>query len=240
MAGPTCSRSNRRDGARDRAMVEILIGDRRPPARRAWSASNLERLPGERPAHDNWRPARVHGKGRARTGRSRLAPPVADALEDLPAHQDRARGAGAAGTGQQTGTRPVFFVTSTGKKKSASHNSHLQAVLTRPVRKAFSENRDAAVDAGSAGHTRRGVHPPPHLGPAARHHPSALGPPLPTPPTPSSGGVAAEAGAARPGPRRFWPRPRATCTTRTTSRQLPPPPRAGPGAAPGLARYGPS
>lgn len=112
---------HRRDGLRDRAMVEILIG----------TGVRADELVGVN--LDDYRRAgvndigilRVHGKG----GKDRevaLAAPVADALEDY--LRIRVEPAVPALPGQVgNATRPVF-VTSTGRRV---HTSHLQAVLTR-------------------------------------------------------------------------------------------------------------
>lgn len=112
---------HRRDGIRDRAMVEVLIGT----GVRADELVGVNLDDYRRAAVNDIGILRVHGKG----GKDRevaLAPPVADALEDYL----RVRVAPAVPALPEqvgNGTRPVF-VTSTGRRV---HTSHLQAVLTR-------------------------------------------------------------------------------------------------------------
>lgn len=112
---------HRRDGRRDRAMVEILIGT----GVRADELVGVNLGDYRRAAVNDIGILRVHGKG----GKDRevaLAPPVADALEDY--LRIRVEPAVPALPGQVgNATRPVF-VTSTGRRV---HTSHLQAVLTR-------------------------------------------------------------------------------------------------------------
>jgi len=113
-----------RDGKRDRAMVEILVGT----GVRADELAGVNLADYRRAAPNDIGVLRVHGKG----GKDRevaLAPPVADALEDY--LTVRTEPAVPALPGQvSNATRPIF-VTSTGKRV---HTSHLQAVLTRLCR----------------------------------------------------------------------------------------------------------
>jgi integrase/recombinase XerC len=117
-------KDQRRDGRRDRAMVEILIGT----GIRADELAGVNMDDYRRAAEHDIGILRVHGKG----GKDRevaLAPPVADALEDY--LKVRVEPAVPALPGQvSNATRPIF-VTSTGKRV---HVSHLQAVLTRLCR----------------------------------------------------------------------------------------------------------
>jgi site-specific recombinase XerD len=112
---------HRRDGVRDRAMIEILIGT----GIRADELVGVNLDDYRRAAPHDIGILRVHGKG----GKDRevaLAPPVADALEDY--LKARVEPAVPALPGQiGAGTRPIF-VTSTGKRV---HTTHLQAVLRR-------------------------------------------------------------------------------------------------------------
>lgn len=121
-------KDHRRDGLRDRAMVEILIGT----GIRADELTGVNLDDYRRAAAHDIGILRVHGKG----GKDRevaLAPPVADALEDY--LRIRVEPAVPALLGQVgNGTRPIF-ITSAGKRV---HNSHLQSVLTR-LCKAFTE-----------------------------------------------------------------------------------------------------
>jgi site-specific recombinase XerD len=121
-------KDHRRDGRRDRAMIEILIGT----GVRADELVGVNLDDYRRAAQHDIGILRVHGKG----GKDRevaLAPPVADALEDY--LRERTEPAVPALPGQvRAGVRPIF-VTSTGKRV---HTSHLQAVLTR-LCKTFTE-----------------------------------------------------------------------------------------------------
>jgi site-specific recombinase XerD len=112
---------HRRDGRRDRAMIEILVGT----GVRADELVGVNLDDYRRAAAHDIGILRVHGKG----GKDRevaLAPPVADALEDY--LRERVEPAVPALPGQVgAATRPIF-VTSTGRRV---HVSHLQAVLTR-------------------------------------------------------------------------------------------------------------
>ncbi len=117
-----------RDGKRDRAMVEILVGT----GIRADELVGVNLSDYHRTAPNDIGVLRVHGKG----GKDRevaLAPPVADALEDY--LHIRVEPAVPALRGQVNATTRPVFVTSTGKRV---HTSHLQAVLTR-LCKAFTE-----------------------------------------------------------------------------------------------------
>ncbi|GAA3436662.1 tyrosine-type recombinase/integrase [Kutzneria kofuensis] len=115
---------HRRDGVRDRAMIEILVGT----GVRADELVGVNLDDYRRAAAHDIGILRVHGKG----GKDRevaLAPPVADALEDY--LRVRAEPAVPALPGQVNAAVRPIFVTSTGRRV---HASHLQAVLTRLCR----------------------------------------------------------------------------------------------------------
>ncbi|HTI27506.1 MAG TPA: tyrosine-type recombinase/integrase [Kutzneria sp.] len=143
-------KDQRRDGRRDRAMIEILIGT----GVRADELVGVNLDDYRRAAPHDIGILRVHGKG----GKDRevaLAPPVADALEDY--LRERTEPAVPALPGQvRAGVRPIF-VTSTGKRV---HTSHLQAVLTR-LCKAFTESSSPETEfiATHLGPLRDSIHP---------------------------------------------------------------------------------
>ncbi len=111
-----------RDGVRDRAMVEILIGT----GVRADELVGVNLDDYRRAAPHDIGILRVHGKG----GKDRevaLAPPVADALEQYLATRVAPTVPALPGQFGNAAAQPIF-VTSTGRRV---HASHLQAVLTR-------------------------------------------------------------------------------------------------------------
>lgn len=113
---------HRRDGARDRAMVEILLGT----GVRAEELVGVNRDDYHRSTPHGPAVLRVHGKG----GKDRdvaLTPPVADAVQTYLARRVTPAVPALAG---QVGLTPPdpLFTTSTGRRV---HVSHVQAMLTR-------------------------------------------------------------------------------------------------------------
>ncbi|HEY3711032.1 MAG TPA: tyrosine-type recombinase/integrase [Amycolatopsis sp.] len=125
---------HRRDGRRDRAMVEILIGT----GVRAEELVGVNLLDYRRAASRDIGVLRVHGKG----GKDRevaLAVPVADAVD---AYLAQRRPAAVPAVRGDVGPRPAepLFVTSTGRRV---HVSHVDAVLRR-LCATFAPEPDAA------------------------------------------------------------------------------------------------
>ncbi|MBQ6644455.1 MAG: tyrosine-type recombinase/integrase [Saccharopolyspora sp.] len=112
----------RRDGLRDRAMVEVLIGT----GVRAEELVGVDLDGYQRPAPGGPAALRVHGKG-GKDRRVALAAPVADAIEDYLAVRSTPAVPAVAG---QVGNRVAqpLFVTRTGARV---HVTHVQAVLRR-------------------------------------------------------------------------------------------------------------
>lgn len=112
----------RRDGPRDRAMVEILIGT----GIRAEELTGINLDDYHRPTPGGPAALRVHGKG-AKDRRVALAPPVADAVQDYLAVRSTPQVPAPAGQAGNRAPEPLL-ITSTGVRV---HVSHVQAVLRR-------------------------------------------------------------------------------------------------------------
>ncbi|WP_216204583.1 tyrosine-type recombinase/integrase [Amycolatopsis aidingensis] len=112
----------RRDGRRDRAMVEVLIGT----GVRAEELVGTNLTDYRRPTGGDIGILRIHGKG-AKDREVALAPPVADAVDTYLAER---RPPAAPAVRGQVGPTPAepLFITSTGRRV---HVSHVQALLRR-------------------------------------------------------------------------------------------------------------
>ncbi|GAA4535292.1 tyrosine-type recombinase/integrase [Amycolatopsis samaneae] len=112
----------RRDGRRDRAMVEILVGT----GVRAEELVGINMDDYRRQTPGGFGVLRVHGKG-AKDRSVALTVPVADALDEYLAHRRSPAVPAKRGQIAATAREPVF-VTSTGRRV---HVSHVDAVLRR-------------------------------------------------------------------------------------------------------------
>ncbi|GAA2793577.1 tyrosine-type recombinase/integrase [Saccharopolyspora taberi] len=113
---------HRRDGHRDRAMVEVLIGT----GIRAEELVGVNLADYHRPTPGGPAALRVHGKG-AKDRRVALAAPVADAVDAYLAQRVPASAPALPGHSGRPGSEPLF-VTSTSTRV---HVTHVRAVLRR-------------------------------------------------------------------------------------------------------------
>jgi site-specific recombinase XerD len=113
---------HRRDGLRDRAMIEVLIGT----GIRAEELVGVHVVDYHRPTPGGPGALRVHGKG-AKDRRVALAPPVADAVENYLAERKPATAPALPGHTGRPAPEPLF-VTRTGARV---HVSHVRALLRR-------------------------------------------------------------------------------------------------------------